>query len=170
MSRLRLLLLLAVALAGAITLLRSDDEDLPAGTAVVTRVVDGDTVGLDLGHAQETARLLGIDTPETVHPTKPVECFGPEASARVEELIPPGTRVRVSRDVEARDRYGRLLVYLVRDHDDLFVNQVLVAEGYARPLFYAPNDAHRAELARAGAEARAAGRGLWSACPLRDGD
>lgn len=170
MSRLRLLAVLVVVLAGAFTLLRPDDgASLPAGTATVTHVVDGDTVGLDLGGAEETARLLGVDTPETVHPTEPVGCFGPEASARTKELLPPGTRVQVSRDVEARDRYGRLLVYLVRVDDGLFVNEALLTEGYAQALSIAPNDAHRAQLARAESQARAAGRGLWAACPIDTG-
>lgn len=137
----------------------------PPGTATVVRVVDGDTVDVRLGRRAETTRLLGIDTPETVDPTEPVGCFGPEASARTEELLPAGTEVRLARDVEARDRYGRLLVYLTRVRDDLFVNRALLADGFARPLSIAPNEAHRAELARTAAEARAAGRGLWGACP-----
>lgn len=137
----------------------------PPGTATVVRVVDGDTVDLRVGARAETARLLGIDTPETVDPDAPVGCFGPEASARTKELLPAGTAVRLARDVEARDRYGRLLVYLTRVRDDLFVNRSLLADGFARPLSIAPNEAHRAELARAAAEARAAGRGLWGACP-----
>lgn len=137
----------------------------PPGSATVVRVVDGDTVDLRIGGATETARLLGIDTPETVKPGAPVDCFGPEASARTKELLPAGTAVRVTRDVEARDRYQRLLVYLVRSRDDLFVNRSLVADGFARVLNIAPNQAHRADLARAAAEARATGRGLWGACP-----
>lgn len=170
MSRLRLLVVLVVVLAGAVALLRPDEgTSLPAGTATVTHVVDGDTVGLDLGDTEETARLLGVDTPETVHPTEPVGCFGPEASARTKELLPPGTLVQVSRDVEARDRYGRLLVYLVRSDDGLFVNEALLTEGFARTLSIAPNDAHRAALSRAESQARAAGRGLWSACPIDTG-
>lgn len=141
------------------------DGGAPPGAATVVRVVDGDTVDLRLGRRAETARLLGVDTPETVHPGAPVGCFGPEASARTKELLPEGTVVRLARDVEARDRYGRLLVYLTRARDDLFVNRSLLADGFARPLSIAPNDAHRAELARVAAEARAAARGLWGACP-----
>lgn len=137
----------------------------PPGTGTVVRVVDGDTVDLRLPSGQETARLLGIDTPETVKPGAPVDCFGPEASERTKELLPPGTEVRVTRDVEARDRYDRLLVYLVRVRDDLFVNLALMADGFARPLSIAPNVAHQSELSGAAAEARAAGRGLWGACP-----
>ena len=73
-------------------------------TAVVTEVTDGDTVVLDFDGRRESVRLIGVDTPETKHPKKPVECFGPEASARTLSLLPPGTEVEVERDVEARDR------------------------------------------------------------------
>ena len=88
--------------------------------------------------ARSLARLLGIDTPETVHPERPVECFGPEASARTAALVPPGTAVRLERDVEARDRYDRVLVYVFRAADGLFVNRALVEEGYARTLWIPP--------------------------------
>ncbi|CAN5854304.1 hypothetical protein BH23ACT2_BH23ACT2_23800 [soil metagenome] len=133
--------------------------------ATVSEVVDGDTVELRFGSGPtERARILGIDTPETVHPNRPVECFGPEASTRAGELIPPGTEVAVQRDEEARDRYGRLLVYVWRADDGLFFNQAMVAEGYAETLSIAPNNAFRVELSAAAAEARAAGAGLWSAC------
>ncbi|WP_426573298.1 thermonuclease family protein [Aquihabitans sp. McL0605] len=136
------------------------------GRATVTHVVDGDTVDLMLaGGGHERARLLGIDTPETVKPNTPVQCFGPEASARTKDLLAPGTAVLVQRDREARDRYGRLLVYLWRAADGLFVNRSLVADGYARVLSIEPNTAHRADLAATSAAARAAGRGLWSTCP-----
>lgn len=139
------------------------------GAATVVHVVDGDTVDLRIGPRTETARLLGIDTPETVKPGAPVDCFGPEASARTKELLPEGTAVRITRDVEVRDRFDRLLVYVVRAGDGLFVNHSLVADGYARTLSIAPNDAHRRELAAAAAEARSARRGLWEACPPEPG-
>ena len=141
----------------------------PPGRATVTQVVDGDTIELRIGNRSETARLLGIDTPETVKPGAPVDCFGPEASARTEDLLPVGTEVRVTRDEEVRDRYGRLLLYVVRARDGLFVNRSLVEDGYARTLAIAPNDAHRAELAAAESAAREAGAGLWGACPA-EGD
>lgn len=137
----------------------------PPGAAVVVEVVDGDTVQLRLGRRTESARLLGIDTPETVKPGAPVDCYGPEASARTKALLPAGTTVRVTRDVEGRDRFDRLLVYVVRARDGLFVNLSLVEDGYAHTLSIAPNDAHRSELAAAAARARAAGRGLWGQCP-----
>ncbi|MGY6499420.1 MAG: thermonuclease family protein [Acidimicrobiales bacterium] len=135
-----------------------------AGTASVVSVIDGDTVVLDLGGVRESVRLLGIDTPETSHPTRPVECFGAEATERLTELTPPGSTVRVERDVEARDHFGRLLLYLHRVDDDTFVNLALVAEGFATTLHVEPNGSHRAALAAAEADARAAGLGLWGVC------
>jgi micrococcal nuclease len=133
--------------------------------ATVSSVIDGDTVELVVGGQHEQVRLLGIDTPETVHPSKPVECWGPEASALARRLLPPGTEVLVQRDQEARDRYGRLLTYLWRGHDHLFVNRALVAEGAARTLSIAPNTSHRATLAAAEHEARSGRLGRWGACP-----
>jgi len=133
--------------------------------ATVTHVVDGDTVDLEFpGGATERGRLLGIDTPETVKPDTPVQCFGPEASARTKVLLAPGTEVLVQRDAEARDRYGRLLVYLWRRQDGLFVNRSLVADGFARTLSIAPNTSHRADLAAASSQAATAHTGLWGAC------
>lgn len=142
---------------------------LPGGgtglVAHVDDVTDGDTVTLRIAGAEpERARLLGIDTPETVKPGTPVACFGPEASARTKALLPEGTEVLVQRDAEARDRYGRLLVYLWRRSDGLFVNRSLLAEGYATTLSIAPNTARRTELAAAERAARQAGAGLWGAC------
>ncbi|HET6950114.1 MAG TPA: thermonuclease family protein [Acidimicrobiales bacterium] len=136
----------------------------PPGRAVVVRVVDGDTVVLDLGGYEEPARLIGIDTPESVAPGRPVECYGAEASARLGELLPAGTPVDVARDVEPRDRYDRLLVYLHRATDGLFVNAAQVEDGYAEARDYPPNTTFRADFTRAEHTARAAGRGLWGAC------
>ena len=116
-----------------------------------------------MGGRTEKVRLLGIDTPETKDPRKPVQCFGKEASARTADLLPPGTEVRLVRDVEERDRYDRLLAYVYRD-DGLFVNLDLARGGYADLLTYPPNVAHTAELQEAVAEARREQRGLWQAC------
>ena len=101
------------------------------GLATVDHVVDGDTVVVHLNGREETLRLIGVDTPETVDRDTPPECFGPDASDHTKALLPPGTEVRLTRDVEARDRYDRLLVYLERADDDLFVNLDLVAGGWA---------------------------------------
>ena len=135
------------------------------GEATVVHVVDGDTVDVDVGGATERVRLLGINTPETKAPDRPVECFGPEASARLVALLPEGTRVALARDVEPRDRYGRLLAYVTRVDDQLFVNAELARGGFADVLVIEPNTARAPELAAAVAEARASGRGQWSACP-----
>lgn len=164
-SRAALPTLLAVVALGL--LLAACTPSSPADTArqpVVDEVVDGDTVKVRLGGRTETVRLIGIDTPETKHPTKPVGCFGPEASARTAELLAPGTAVTLERDVEERDSYGRLLVYLVRRDDGLFVNLALVRDGFAEVLSIAPNTAHRRAFSAAAAEARREQRGLWGAC------
>ena len=127
------------------------------------RVVDGDTVDLRFASGVERVRLLGIDTPETVKPNTPVQCFGPEASARTKALLPPGTERSCDTGHRARDRYGRLLLYIYRAADGMFVNRTLVAEGYARILSIAPNTAHAPELSAAAA---APPNGPGGACGL----
>ena len=134
------------------------------GAGQVVRVVDGDTLDVALAGVEERVRLIGIDTPETSDPRSPVECFGEEASRHLAALVPPGTAVRLERDVEARDRYGRLLAYLHRASDGLFVNQAMARAGMAAAVTYPPNEARTDEVVAATAEARAAGRGLWGAC------
>jgi len=136
----------------------------PAGTGVVVRAVDGDTVEVRVAGRVERVRLIGVDTPETVDPRRPVGCYGPEASTRTKELLAAGTTVRLERDDELRDRYGRLLAYVHRG-DGLFVNETLLAEGDGRLLIIPPNDAYRSRFVAAQRAAQAAGRGLWSACP-----
>jgi micrococcal nuclease len=138
----------------------------PGGNrADVVRVVDGDTLIARLPGGDERVRLIGIDTPESAIPDSPVECFGPESSARLAELLPPASPVELVRDVEARDDYGRLLAYVFRAEDDLFVNLAMVAEGYANPLSIAPNTTFAEDFDRAAAAARASRLGLWAACP-----
>lgn len=132
--------------------------------ATVVKVVDGDTVELDIGGRHERVRLLGIDAPESVHPTLPVQCFGPEASAELGRLLPAGSTVRIERDAEPRDRYERLLLYLYRADDDLFVNRWLLTNGLADTAFYDPNTARAPELTRARSQARAGSVGLWGSC------
>jgi micrococcal nuclease len=105
-----------------------------------------------------------MDTPESVKPNTPVQCFAIEASNRTKALLPAGTAIRLVGDVEQRDRYKRLLAYVYRASDNLFVNLTLVREGYAVPYTFPPNVAHTAEFVAASAEARDAKRGLWSAC------
>jgi micrococcal nuclease len=134
------------------------------GTATVTGVVDGDTIDVRIGGRDERVRLIGVDTPETKKPNSPVECFGPEASEYTASLLPVGTPVRMERDVVGRDDYGRLLGYVHRLDDDLFVNLELLHQGLAVPLTIEPNSTHRAQFVEAARSAQGAGRGLWSAC------
>jgi micrococcal nuclease len=132
----------------------------------VTRVVDGDTVTVRLAHeGTETVRYIGVDTPESVKPDTPVQCFAKPASAFNRGLV-EGQPVRLRVGREARDRYGRLLAYVfVIGDPPVFVNAELVRRGFARTLEFPPNT-DRAELfAALERSARAAGRGLWSACP-----
>ena len=130
----------------------------------ILKVVDGDTVDIDINGHTERVRLIGVNTPETKHPTKPIECFGPEASAYMTQLLPKGTTVRIERDVEARDRYGRMLLYLYLGSDDLFINLELVARGYGTPMSIEPNTFRRNDFVHAAAQAEAANVGLWKAC------
>lgn len=135
-----------------------------AGAATVARVVDGDTIRVRIQGFEERVRLIGIDTPETHKPGTPVECFGAEASGRMAALLPVGTPVSLVRDVEARDRYGRLLAYVYRASDGLFVNLAMAKEGYATTLTYPPNVAHVDEFVAAVRAARESRRGLWRRC------
>jgi micrococcal nuclease len=129
--------------------------------AEVLRVVDGDTIEVELDGEEEDVRYIGVDTPETVKPGAPVGCFGPEASERNHELV-EGRVVRLVFDRELRDDYGRLLAYVYAD--GRLVNAELVAGGYARTLEIEPNTSRAPQLARLEERASVAGRGLWSAC------
>ncbi len=143
----------------------------------VLRAVDGDTleVALDGGDV-ETVRLIGVDTPETVKPDTPVQCFGPKASA-FEHREVEGRRVRLLLGVERRDIYGRLLAYVwVRLATDSrpshpksaarprFLETVLLRRGLARTLPFPPNTRFAERFAALQAAAARSGRGLWSAC------
>lgn len=159
-----ILIALNLAAASCTTPFNSSEKVLPPGQAEVVRVVDGDTVILRLGSIEEHVRLIGIDTPETLKPNNPVECYGPEASDHLKHLLPAGTRVRAARDAEARDHYGRLLLYIWRTDDNLFINLDIAIGGFGRPLAIAPNNAHRSDFAAAAAAASTAKRGLWGTC------
>lgn len=132
--------------------------------ATVARVVDGDTIVADVRGTKERVRLIGIDTPESVKPDSPVECFGKEASAHAKELLPEGTPVLLVLDTEERDRYGRLLAYVYRAEDRRFINLAMVEDGYANQYTFPPNVAHAEEFRAAASKARSEGIGLWSAC------
>ena len=135
-----------------------------APNAVVLEVIDGDTMVVDVGGRRATVRFLGIDTPEKTGGYLPAECGGDAATQRTAELLPPGTGVLLQRDQELYDRYDRLLAYVYRASDGLFVNRYLVLDGYAGTMHFEPNTEHRTVLDEAEADARAAGRGIWTDC------
>ena len=129
--------------------------------AEVLRVVDGDTIEVSVDGQVQDVRYIGVDTPESVTPGEPVECFGRRAGAFNERLV-GGREVTLRFDRELRDRYGRLLAYVYVG--SRLVNAELVRRGYARTLTVAPNDSRAGLLARLEREAGQAGRGLWGDC------
>jgi micrococcal nuclease len=132
-----------------------------SGSARVERVVDGDTVILSAGLG--SSRLVGVDTPETVKPDAPVQCFGPRASAFTKRVLGAAGRARYRVAREPVDAYGRSLVYLWLP-DGRFFNAMLVRRGYARPLPFPPNTRYAALFQRLTEAAARAGRGLWGRC------
>lgn len=170
MRRLLAALVLALPLAG-----------LLAGAAAavtlhgrVTRVVDGDTIRVAVRGFETPVRLIGIDTPETVRPGTPVQCFGPAASARTASLLPVGRQVVLVTDPtqSVRDRYARLVAYVYTPgHRGPrgSANYSLVASGHARVSVYGGvRFRHAVPFFRAQHRARRARRGLWG--PPCDGD
>jgi micrococcal nuclease len=160
---------LLVLVAGVIGWQSLEESDGPgamsrsgeSGFARVERVVDGDTVVLSarLG----SSRLVGVDTPETVKPDAPVECFGPQASAFTKRVLRRGVKVRYRIAREPVDDYGRTLVYIWLT-DGRFFNAMLVRRGYARTLAFPPNTRYAPLFQRLVQGAARAGRGLWSQC------
>jgi micrococcal nuclease len=142
-------------------------DTVPGGVqanATVVALTDGDTISVRIDGKKEKVRLIGIDTPETKKPDTPVQCFGPEASAYTASLVPVGTKVRLERDAEARDKYGRLLAYVYRARDGLFVNLEVIRHGFARQLSIAPNTAHEPDFTTAVLAAQRDHIGLWARC------
>ncbi len=128
----------------------------------VSKVVDGDTIEIDFEGIKDTVRLIGIDTPETKHPKKKVQCFGKEASAKTTELL-KNRHVRLEYDgtQSNRDVYGRLLRFVFRD-DGLFINKTLVEEGFAFEYTYGSNPyVYQEDFIEAQRLAREQERGLW---------
>jgi micrococcal nuclease len=140
----------------------SGDEALPHSIRVhVIRAVDGDTALVRLRGQAEYVRYIGVDTPETVKPDTPVQCFGPQASAFDHRLVDNRT-VRLDFDRERKDAYGRLLAYV--HAGGRFVNAALVRAGFARTLSIPPNTTHAGLFARLAERAARRGRGLWGRC------
>jgi micrococcal nuclease len=166
-----------LACAAIIAIFRPDALPAPTATATsttaffpVVRVVDGDTIAVEIDGANITVRLLGIDTPETVDPRKPVQCFGKEASDETKSLL-TGKTVRLGFDssqgtpcaVGTCDAYGRTLAYVFLP-DGTDINETLIAQGFAREYTYDRPYAYQAEFQEAEARAREAKLGLWRAC------
>lgn len=127
-------------------------------TVLVTRVIDGDTIEIEGG---AHVRYIGMDTPETVDPRMPIQCFGLEASAKNKELV-EGKTVRLEKDVSETDHYGRRLYYVFVG--DTMVNLLLVKEGYAHAATFPPDVKYHRQFLEAEREAREQKRGLWASC------
>ena len=162
-SKLLPYLLAAVLAAAALATTRREagpTEQAAGGTAQarVTRVVDGDTIVVRVDGRRERVRYIGVDTPESVKPGTAVQCFAKAASAANERLV-AGRSVRLEFDRELRDRYGRLLAYVVRS-DGVLVNEALLRGGYARTIVFPPNTRHERRFAAVEHGARAHRTGL----------
>lgn len=130
---------------------------------LVTKVVDGDTIVVN---DKQTVRFVGMDTPETVDPRRPVGCFGKEASNETKSLL-AGKEVILQRDVSDTDKYKRILRYVflpLANGQILFVNDYLVREGFAKVYTYPPDVKFDEEFRQAEKEAREAKKGLWGKC------
>jgi micrococcal nuclease len=132
------------------------DGQPPAGSVI--RVVDGDTIHVQLGDRVEKVRYIGVDTPELRHPRRGEEPGG-RAAAEMNRRLVGGRRVRLERDVQSRDRHGRLLAYVWIG--GVMVNAELVRLGYAQVITVPPNVRHQELFLKLQREAREAGRGLW---------
>lgn len=134
--------------------------------AFVTKVVDGDTIEVNINGKIFKVRYIGIDTPETKDPRRPVECFGKEASNENKKLV-EGKEVILQKDVSNTDKYNRLLryVYLLLENGSLlFVNDYLIREGFATALTYPPDVKFTEQFLQAQQEAKMNKKGLWARC------
>jgi micrococcal nuclease len=153
-----------IAAAAGLPACAVDADSLPPDVGVVERVVDGDTIDLRIGGRDERVRLIGIDTPELHTESSVPECFAVEALGFTAGVLAIGEEVRLERDVVGRDDYGRLLAYVYRRADDVLINELVVAQGFARPLTIAPNASLSRRFVAAAVAAEIADLGLWGAC------
>lgn len=130
----------------------------PSEKAIVSRVIDGDTIELADGRV---IRYIGIDTPETMHPEKGVECFGPEATERNRELV-EGKEIELVGELEDQDQFGRYLRYVYAE--GVFVNAELISEGYAYSSSYGSDHRFRQLFVQLEDYSRLKGKGLWEKC------
>jgi micrococcal nuclease len=145
---------------------RTQEPEHVGEPAVVTRVIDGDTVEVEFEGETLDIRLIGIDTPETVDPSEPVECYGPAASRFTTRML-EGQEVQLEFDIELLDRYDRTLAYVWLG-DELF-NEVLVARGFAQVSTYPPNVKYVDRFLAAQREARSNISGAWGpGCEVKE--
>ncbi|KKQ67074.1 MAG: hypothetical protein US86_C0001G0001 [Candidatus Daviesbacteria bacterium GW2011_GWA2_38_24] len=138
----------------------------PDSTAFVTKVIDGDTIEIEIKGQNFKLRYIGINTPETVDPRRKVECFGKEAAKENQRLV-EGREVILEKDISETDKFGRLLRYVYIKLDDgskLFVNDYLVRQGFAQVSTYPPDTKYTMQFLQAEKEARENNRGLWGSC------
>lgn len=128
----------------------------------ISRIIDGDTIKIKTGGQNETVRLIGLDTPETVDPRRPVECFGKEASEKAKSIL-SGEKVRIETDPSQglRDKYGRLLAYVFLSDGTLF-NKMMIEEGYGHEYTYHLPYKYQKEFKAAEQTARELKKGLWA--------
>ncbi|MER6986891.1 thermonuclease family protein [Micrococcus luteus] len=142
----------------------TDDGVIPESTegdvVTVESISDGDTLRVTLGEVSTRVRLLNIDTPETRHPSKPVECMGPEATAALKSMISPGDTVVLRYDRRLHDRYDRLLAGVYAH--GVLVNAEMARLGYGEPAVFDGNDRFLPEVEAAWEQARANGVGRFS--------
>jgi micrococcal nuclease len=130
----------------------------------VTKVLDGDTFNVSIDKREITVRLLGINTPETVDPRRPPECYGVEASNETKRLLTGNSvKLELNPKREVRDKYGRYLVYAYLRNDEL-LNEYLIEKGFAREYTFGKPYSLQKDFRNAEKFARNANAGLWSAC------
>ncbi len=139
-----------------------NNETLPTDTFRIAKTIDGDTIDVEVNGKTQRVRLMGVDTPETKDPRKPVQCFGKEASAFTKRML-ENTIVQLEIDPtqDAMDMYGRWLRYVVLPDGTNF-NEQLIAQGYAREYTFESAYKYQAEFKAAEQTARTERRGLWA--------
>jgi micrococcal nuclease len=146
----------------ALVSIRETQNNQPKDTYSVKKVIDGDTIEIERYGKAEKVRMIGIDTPETLDPRKPVQCFGKEASDKSKDLL-SGGRVRLEFDpiVGQKDKYNRLLAYVWSNNE--LVNLKLIKEGYANEYTYRSQSyKYQNEFKNAQIVAKESSIGLWS--------
>lgn len=134
----------------------------------ITSVIDGDTIRAAVDGKQTSIRLIGIDTPESSTSTRPEECGGEEAAEFLRNILPKGTPILLTRGQELLDPYNRLLAYVHRQSDGLFINLAMAKYGMASELSFHPNTLHASHIRKAVTAARTAATGVWALCGTTD--